>query len=150
MTSVRETAYPRLKLPLSKKVLQQSFTPTPTEILFAQTHCREIWAQTCLLSLLKCFQHLGYFILWEQVPQSVISATVQSLGYLFLPQEIPENYDRSGNKYRHMRLIRRYLKVAPIGKGTYSAMKKAAKEAALTKEHLVDIVNVMIEELIRQ
>ncbi len=150
MASIQETAYPRLKLPLSRKTLRDSFTPTSTEILFAQTHCREIWAQICLLSFMKCYQHLGYFIMRKQIPQSIISAVAQSLGYLFLPQEVPDNYDQSGNKYRHMRLIRQYLQVKPIGEGTYSTMKIAAREAAQTKEYLVDIINVMIEELIRQ
>lgn len=150
MASIQETAYPRLKLPLSRKTLRDSFTPTSAEIQFAQTHCREIWAQICLLSFLKCYQHLGYFIMWKQIPQSILSAVAQSLGYLFLPQEVPDNYDQSGNKYRHMRLVRQHLRVKPIGEATYSAMKKAAKEAAQTKEYLVDIINVMIEELIRQ
>lgn len=150
MASIQETAYPRLKLPLSRKVLRDSFTPTSQEIQFAQKHCRQIWAQICLLSFLKTYQHLGYFLMWKQIPEPVISSAAQSLGYLFLPDDIPDNYDQSGNKYRHIRLIRKYLQVKPISSQTYSSLQTVARKAALTKEYLVDIINVMIEELIKQ
>lgn len=150
MAAIEETAYPQLKLPLSRKVLQNSFTPTVEEIQFAQKHCREPWAQICLLTLLKAFQHLGYFLMWSQIPGSIVNTVSQSLGYLFLPDEVSADYDQSGNKYRHMRLVRKYLKVKSIGVETYTCMRQAAWEAAQTKEYLADIINVMIEELVRQ
>ncbi|MEM6801305.1 MAG: Tn3 family transposase [Bacteroidota bacterium] len=150
MVSIQETAYPRLKVNLSRKVLENCFCPTAEEIAFANKSCRKETNRICFLALLKTFQHLGYFLQLTQIPGSILNTVAQSIGYLFLPDDISQNYDRSGSKSRHMRVIRNYLKVKPVGPQTYLQMRLAAKEASQTKEYLIDIINVMIEEMIRQ
>ena len=149
MVAVHETAYPRLKAQLSDKELIQFFTPTEEERKLSEKHTRDDASQIIFLTLLKTFQRLGYFLTWNQVPEAIPNHICHCLGFIFLPH-LPDNYDQSGNRSRHIGYIRNYLKVTPAGEATYLAMRKAGKAAAQTKEHLADIINVMIEELVRQ
>ncbi len=149
MLAVHQTAYPRLKSSYSEKELRLHYTPTEAELAFAYRYGQQDAMQIGLLTLLKTFQHLGYFLPWSRIPAMIPQHIGQCLGFLFIP-DMPTSYQESGSRYRHMRLVRKYLKVEPLRKTTYICMKEAAQQAAQTKEHLADIVNVMLEELVKQ
>ena len=148
MAAIHETAYPRLKFDLSQEELIKFYTPTEQEQRLARRHTRELNARVCFLVLLKTFQRLGYFLGWKDIPPLIITHIASALGCLFEVQ-VPEGYDESGTRSRHLKHIRRYFGVKPIGEATFSCLKEAAWQAAQTKEKIPDIVNVMIEELIR-
>lgn len=149
MLSIHKTAYPRLRSHYTFAELKEFYTPDERELAFAIKHTREPANQISLLVLLKVAQRLGYLPLWPEIPQTIISHITQCVGYLFSPS-LPDNYDGSGNRSRHIKWIRSFLGIRPLGEETYEAMRTAALEASKTKEHLADIINVMLEELIRQ
>lgn len=61
MTSIHETAYPRIKSALGSREMEEIFTPSEAEIEFVFNQRRQPAASYALLLLLKSFQRLGYF-----------------------------------------------------------------------------------------
>ncbi len=59
------------------------------------------------------------------------------------------HYDASGTRSRHQKLLRGYLHIRPVDANTITWLEALATDAAHTKVELPDIVNVLIEELIR-
>jgi hypothetical protein len=72
MAGFRDTAYPELKASLSAKELAEVFTPNFVELVWAEKRTREPAPRVGLLTLLKTFQRLGYFVPLAQVPVSVL------------------------------------------------------------------------------
>ena len=149
MAAIHETAYPRLKSSYSEEELTLTYTPTEKEVTWASQRARDESTQLALLTLLKVFQHLGYFVLWHHIPNEISIHIARCVGQLFV-SEVMKGYDQAGTRFRHMKLIRKYLRVQPVGEATYQSMRQAALQAAQTKEHLADIINAMLEELIKE
>ena len=147
MPSINDTAYPRLKGSFTEKELKKYYTPDLNEFSFAQgaVHGRESRLQ--LLVLLKIFQRLGYFILLRDVPERLVAHIARLLKFKKTPSL--EDYDNSGNRRRHVVLVREFMQVKQYDEIARRALLDACREAALTKEDPADIVNVAIEELIR-
>lgn len=59
-------------------------------------------------------------------------------------------YDTSGTRQRHLAAIRAYLHVAPWGRAARRRLLEALRDAARTRNDLADLINVAIEELVRQ
>jgi hypothetical protein len=72
-----------------------------------------------------------------------------ALGSRPLPRATLTRYDRSGSKPRHQKLLREFVGIQPADARTQSWLDTVAAEAARTKTELPDIINVMIEELVR-
>lgn len=68
MSSLHETAYPRLKAEVSDQELAEIYTPSAQERSFARKHGRTPAARGALLILLKTVQRLGYFVHLIAVP----------------------------------------------------------------------------------
>jgi len=149
MAAIHETAYPRLKSHLEESELIKFYSFTPEELAFAKNHTRSMESQFGLLTHLKVFQRLGYFVLWDAIPSSITKYISTCLGSLF-ELEPPKSYDESGTRNRHIENIRKYMEVKAVGDATTICFEKVARQAVTTKEHIPDIINVMIEELIRQ
>jgi len=149
MTAIHETAYPRLKPIYAEEELTELYSPAARELHFVKGHLPDLAQQVTGLTLLKVFQRVGYFPLWNQLPAEIARHMVGCLGPLF-PPTISPTYDTSGTRSRHLKLIQDFLGVRAIGEETYQAMQQAAIRAAQTKEHLADITNVMLEELIKE
>lgn len=149
MPTLQETAYPRLKSRPSARDLAALYTPSPDEIALAQSSTHGEVALLGFLVLLKTFQRLGYFILVAQVPSPILEQIARAT---HTEAALPalSGYDTSGTRFRHLNVIRQHLQIRPSGPHARHAMLLAMKEAARTKEHLADLVNVGIEELIRQ
>ena len=150
MAAIYETAYPQLGDTFKEEELWELFTPSDTEIEFIRKRIPDVDGRLRILVLLKVFQHLGYFPLWSEIPKEISTHLAGLLGYLFVVDQGDDEYDKSGARSRHIQYIRTYLKVESISERTYDCMGKAAEEAAKTKEHLADIINIMIEELVHQ
>jgi TnpA family transposase len=149
MPSISETAYPRIKINPSEKELIKLYTPTKEETYFAHSHTRSLTSKLGLLILLKTFQTLGRFVSFQEVPPAIISHIASSVGIEQIPDGIL-TYDTTGTRTRHIQLLRNYFSVRPYGNEARRCMVKAAVEASKTRSDLVDIINVAIEELIRQ
>jgi hypothetical protein len=99
--------------------------------------------------LLKTFQRLGYFVLLAQVPPVIVEHIAQASDRLITPRTL-KWYDRSGTRTRHVAIIRKQRQVEPFGEAAKEVMLKAMQEAAYTKDEPADLINVAIEELVRQ
>jgi hypothetical protein len=149
MPSVHETAYPRLKAAVIARDLAEVYIPTLEEMTLAAALTGSETAQACFVLLLKTFQRLGYFIYLHDVPDVIVTHIMAYLGAT-LPRAELDAYDRSGSRRRHVAAIRAYLQVKPYGQDAYTVLDTIIHDAAQTKEDLADLINVGIEELIRQ
>src|SRR3546814_14511256 len=59
-------------------------------------------------------------------------------------------YDASGSRSRHLQKIRDFIGVRRFVDTDWSWLDQVAREAASTRQELEDIINVLIEELVRQ
>jgi hypothetical protein len=112
-----------------------------------QTH--RATAKVGLLVLLKTFQRLGYFVTLPEVPRRMVAHLTLCAGLSAVPEGL-EMYDTSHSRSRHLSLIRTRLGITAYGPAARRTMFTAAVEAAQTKEDLANIINVMLETLVRQ
>ena len=149
MPSVHDTAYPRLKAAVTARDLAEVYTPTPAEQVLAATVAPHGTSQVGFLIVFKTFQRLGYFVPVQAVPQPIVDHIATHVGTIMSSQEV-HAYDASGTRRRHMVAIRRHLAVHPYDHATQQLLETVLREAAQTKDDLVDLMNIGIEELIRQ
>lgn len=148
MSAVYETAYPRIKAKLSPKELAEIYTPTAEELKFVTMHTKQVIPKLGLLTLLKVFQRLGYFLLLRDIPNVIIKHIADCIGC-----DIPDalsSYDDTASRYRHLSLIRKFVGVAAYGEETRQIMQQAMENTVAVKDDIADIINVAIEELIKQ
>ena len=96
--------------------------------------------------MLKSFQRLGYFTHPELVPQPIIIhlRTCLKLNYQVSP--VPSL--RSIRYYQEA--IREYLNISPYNNRGQELAAIAIRDAAFVRDHPADLINVAIEELVRQ
>jgi TnpA family transposase len=148
MPTVHETAYPRLKSSVSPRELTDLYTPTVAEVELAGRASRGETARLGFLVLLKTFQRLGYFVALRDVPRSIVEHIGHDQGLLIIPETMAE-YDDSGTRRRHVKIIRAYLRVQGFDEIGQTVLSTAVRLAAERMEDLADIINVAIEELVR-
>jgi Domain of unknown function (DUF4158) len=147
--SVHETAYPRLNSHSSPHDLATVYTPSKDEVALAEGVTRRETARLAFLLLLKTFQRLGYFVQLRDVPRTIVEHIAHTQGFLVTPEGLAD-YDASGTRRRHVPIIRAHQRVHAFGAEGQVVLRRAVREAAHTKEDLADIINVAIEELVRQ
>src|SRR6516162_125016 len=148
MPAVHETAYPRLKEAVTPTDLAEVYTPTRKEIALAIDTSPRPEARLGFLILLKTFQRLGYFVLVGEVPKPIVEHIAHYLGVDPSSGEFLK-YDESGTRRRHIPIIRAFLNVQPFDNTARALTATVVREAARTKDDLADLINVAIEELIR-
>jgi len=146
---IGDTAYPQLKAAPSAKEIYEVYTPNFVELVWAEKRTREPGPRVGLLVQLKTFQRLGYFVLPSEVPLPILEHVALSAGYGVVPEDLPR-YSASSARRRHMPLVRDYVGVQAWGEGPEQAMLRASRDAARTLEDVADIINVVLEELVRQ
>ena len=148
MPGIRDTAYPELKSVPSAKELAEVYTPNFVELVWprrGRENRRRAWAswhcsRPSSGSATSCR--------WR-TRLSLLEHVARSAGYDSIPAEL-FRYDVSSVGRRHMLLIRDYAGVKAWGEDAQTAMEKASEEAARTLEDLPDIINVLLEQLVRQ
>jgi Tn3 transposase DDE domain/Domain of unknown function (DUF4158) len=143
-----DTAYPRFKSRLSQSELEEFYTPSDTELMFCNTATKSTTTRLGFAILLKTYQRLGYFVTSKQVPNSIIEHIAASLNEPCDKDNLGE-YDISQARRKHLSAVRNFLNVKPFGNDGKVLMQQTFSEAALTKEDVIDIVNVGIEILVR-
>ena len=146
---MHETVYPRFKSSISEKELNDIYTPTQEEIIFSRKIVRGENAKLCFLIMLKSFQRLGYFVSPSNIPQSIIQHISKVMNIAISSEDI-ENYNKSGTRLRHVQVIREYLNIKSYGSDARHVLVRAIGASARTKDEPSDLINVAIEELIRQ
>ena len=149
MPSVEETAYPRLKSNPSLEALETLYTPTNEEIALAKQTVRGDLPTVSFLVLLKTFQTVGYPMQISEVPTSIIRRVIGSVDSQLTPEEIAGN-DTARTRQRHVKAIRQYLEVRPFAKAARQVMLAAMEAAVETQHDLVDLINVALEELVKE
>lgn len=149
MSSLHETAYPRLRSTITEKELNEYYTPTPEELSLIESEKKPILRFGFMLNL-KLLQRLGYFVPLASAPPSIIAHVMDRIGIkrpLTLKQL--KGYDRSGSRPRQQHILRDYLGIRSFASEDQPWLTDIAEKAAETKEMLADIINVMLEELVR-
>lgn len=149
MPSAGDTAYPRLKANPSEKMLFDIYTPNDHELDFAQRRTREPVQRVGLLLLMKTFQSLGYFVRYSEIPSQIVRHISACVGYPDVPEDLPV-YDDSTARKRHQDIIRDFLSVTACGPVARQIITETCLRASRSRDDLPDIINMAIEELIRQ
>jgi len=149
MSAIHETAYPRLKPNLTDNELTQNFTPTGKEyaLMIRSTKRRLPLTRIGFIVMLKCYQCLGRPVMTQTIPLA-IKTHITSILKINMTTDL-KDYDVSKTRQRHLDIIRTYLKINKDKQARRQCMKKAARQAAAIKERLADIINDVIEELIK-
>ncbi|NEP19795.1 MAG: DUF4158 domain-containing protein [Leptolyngbya sp. SIO4C1] len=149
MPSISDTAYPRLKSNPTAKEPTRLYTPTSEEIELASRVTTTPVTRLNFLVMLKTCQRLGYGVSLCDVPARIIRHIVTS-AQLSTTQANLRQYDGSATRRRHQSIIREYLQIKAFAQGGQAAMLSALEQAVETKHDLVDLINIGIEELVRQ
>jgi len=150
MSTIQDTAYPQLKKDLNARELAAIYTPTVDECAFAVGVSARKPTQVLLLIQLKILQRLGYFELLSTLPRVIVDHVCSSAQMRVPTMRELKAYDASGSRSRHLQKIRDFIGVRRFVETDWSWLDQVAREAASTKQELEDIINVLIEELVRQ
>jgi len=147
MTTIDRTAYPRFKSALSKRDLTEVYTLMEDEQSFVDTSAHGDQARLNLALLLKSCQRLAYFPNLQTIPKRIVTHIRKQLQIV---SDVAVGYEWERTLYRHHALIRGYLDVQPYGQGGESIAKAAMQQAVQSMMYPADLINVAIEELVRQ
>ncbi len=150
MAAVHETAYPRIKANPLKRDIKRLYSLTASELKWIKN--RKVGKESMLGNavLLKCFQRLGYFPSLNVIPRPIIDHIAQ-----FLKIEVPSNSKslfRTQQSIKRAKIaIRNYRKVQKLESSEHKMwLKNFSMEIAETKDNVIDIVNAMIEILLKE
>jgi hypothetical protein len=146
VTALERTAYPRLKRRPSGKELAEVYRPTAEDLVFVREMARGASPTLTLMVLLKSFERLGYMPRLQDLPFAVIGHIRSSLR---LPSHTPLDVTPR-TLYRQHQAIREHLQVRGWGPEARHVAVHAAHSAAQVMNHPADLINVAIEELVRQ
>lgn len=146
MTLIERTAYPRFKQHPSPKELAEIYTPTAEEIQFIKRHVKSYHGFLSFMVILKSFQRLGYFCTPKTIPIAIIDHIRSCLKLKPWVKAIPSERQR----YTYQKLIREYLEVRPYNKNAQRKITIIVIKAAESKDHPADLINVAIEELVKE
>lgn len=150
MSRLEETAYPRLKTEFSPQELGAIYTPSPQEKALVFGWYRQAPTRACLLIQLKLLQRLGYFPSLTATPSAIIEHVCRRAG-LRVPAKVAlKRYDQSGSKPRHQQRLRKHLSIQVLDAEGERWLDQVAHRAASSKQELPDIINILIEELVRR
>lgn len=149
MTAIHETAYPRLKPNPTPTELEKNFKPTFDEIMLMENSTRSasVINKLGFMVILKCYQCLGYAINLKDVPEAIIGYVSNAVGGSDNP--VLTGYAPSSKK-RHRKIILQFLNISDDEHKQRDYMKQSALKSAVFKEGLVDIINDMIETLVKE
>lgn len=147
MASIERTAYPRFKRSPTTRELETLYLPTDDEMHFARLIARKVQLRFGLLLLLKAFQRLGYFPAVDDIPQPIIQHVRAAAS---IDAETSPLYTETRTLYRHHRAIRERLGVSAWNEDGLRVASEAMSAAAEVMDNPADLINVAIEELVRQ
>jgi hypothetical protein len=146
VTSLERTAYPKFKQFPDPSELDEFYTPTLEEISICKSRTKSHEGFFSLMVMLKSFQRLGYFPHPECVPGAVIKHLRSCLKLQTWVKAIPSERQR----YQYQKVIREYLGVKPYDKNAQRLITVLIDKEAYIKDHPADLINVAIEELVKE
>lgn len=150
MTQEHETAYPRLNGDPTAHELREAFTPIPDELGFARQLTDQPFRRFAVLLQLKLYQRLGRQLPLANVPERIVRHVADCVGYRrSLRMSDLDDYDRSRSRSKDGAAIRDFLSLRRLGEPGKRVLNGVARNAARTRHYLADIINAMLEELVR-
>ena len=148
MAAIHETAYPRIKPNLTHKELNEIFKPKEEELTLLNSKTKKVMPISRLgfMVMLKCYQYLGRPVKIQKIDPYIKKYISKQIN---VDSNINSNNYSKRTRKRHIRVIREHLKINSNKKERKKIMKAAALESATKKENLADIINVIIEELVK-
>ena len=146
MASIERTAYPRFKKAVPARELHEVFTPTSSEVVWAQEATRAEGNLAAVVVLLKAFQRLGYFPKLADVPAPVVGHIGSCLG---LGGDVPAPVVSARTVERYRGLIRDRVGVRYDPETARKIAAAAIRSAARAKDNPADLLNVALEELVK-
>ena len=143
-----DTAYPRFKSRLAQPELERFYSVTDAERTCCDSTTRSSTTRLGFALLLKTYQRLGYFVSSEQVPNAIAEHVASSIGEPY-DRENLRQYDNSQARRKHLSAVRQFLEVKSFDDNGKALMRQTFAEAALTREDVIDIINIGIETLVR-
>ena len=143
-----DTAYPRFKSRLAQPELERFYSVTYAERACCDSTTRSSTTHLGFALLLKTYQRLGYFVTFEQVPNAIAKHVASSMGEPY-DRENLRQYDVSQARRKHLSAVRQFLEVKPFDDDGKALMRQTFSEAALTREDVIDIINIGTETLVR-
>jgi TnpA family transposase len=147
VASIERTAYPRFKRYYTANELDKIYTPTRIEIAFALKVTTGEENYFNLLVLLKVFQRLGYFPKIADIPLTIINHIRTALD---LREDKSFSYQYPPTLSRHKKVIRSYLQVIPFNQKGKALITAVITESALRMDNPADLINVAIEEVVKE
>ena len=147
MTTIDRTAYPRFKRALSEHDVTEVYTLTEDENEFIERSTSDDQTRLNFALLLKSCQRLAYFPKLASIPKRIVTHVRQQLQ---IPSEIAVGYKWKRTRHRHYQLIRDYLSVQSYKQGGRAIAEAAMRKAIQSMMYPADLINVAIEELVRQ
>lgn len=98
---------------------------------------------------LKLVQRLGYAVPLADVPLAIVAHVCRKVRVRRPTKEKLEAYDASGDKSRHLKRVLKQLGLREFDASGRRWLTSRAVAAAQTKQELPDIINVLLEELVK-
>ena len=147
MTTIHETAYPRIRSNLSDKELEEIYTPTSDDLAFIHRSTKSTVAAFGGVVLLKTFQRLGYFPAFDALPPRLIHHLALAMSVL-MPHLFLQQYEQRRLREWHVPQIRDHLGITAFSAGGRRVLVGALLEAAQSKDILADLINAGLEALV--
>nr|WP_290623321.1 DUF4158 domain-containing protein [Kangiella sp.] len=119
---------------------------------YIRQHRRRKLDQLALLVHIKLTQRLGYFLKSSDIPNKIVTHISELMKMGDTPKKYLARFDRGGSRTRLKILVRRYLNIKLIENNNTATLllHKLSSEASEKKHELADVINVVIEELVKQ
>jgi len=145
MASIERTAYPRLRINITQRELKEKYTPTMDETHFAHTVARGKKSVANYLTLLKCFQNLGYFLPIDEIPYIIVKHINRVFG--IEKNGIPNT--RKNTIYNYYKSIRHYLNIKQYDELAKKLLIDTVTKNSYTMDNPADLINSAIDILVK-
>lgn len=150
MTDISETAYPRLRADIGPKALADGYRPSNEEIEFARAQTTSPIRRVAMLIQLKVLQNIGYFPLLRDVPSAISDFVAVNAAFsrALSPEEL-SSCDGSSVRQPVLKALREYRGIRVFDKENHAWLRAKAEAAAESMYLTSDLINVLLEELVR-
>lgn len=148
MTTLEETAYQRLPAEPMPRDLVDHYTPSKDELTWARRRQESPIKRAGLLIQLKILQRLGYFLAPGDIPRPNLDHIAKASGLArTLSKADLKSLEGRRTHEANLASVRQRMEIQPLKEKGW--LSKHAAEAALTHHQLVDIINILLELLVR-
>lgn len=150
MPAVNETIYPVLLSKYTDKALEINFKPSAVDLAFVQSKAKQRKNQCLLLVMLMVSNHLHYIPQLTDIPYAVIKYISSFLGQVVFQKKTLIELKVSGTLKRYINAVRDYLKFKNDKELMTKFCLSYGEKLAETKVNSIDIVNALIEVMIKE